>query len=150
MDSDKLIQRSERLERIAQLLDDAAAQIQLMKEQGVYLDRFSPGEGQNRAKVADELYTRRTRECLSLFMDGEEDAKFWTAVEFYAAYVEPALDGVRMGFVETLPRSRWIRQWAEGRRTQPRYNRGEPSPGSDVSRHEAVPPNTEYPVGFVI
>lgn len=103
--------------------------------------------------AAYSQYQLHCAQVLAKFVEGEEDAAFWTQVELYAGFLEPAeilhagkalvVAGSR---TYTLPRVLPLVDWAAGG-PQPRY--GLESTPPDTIRYSIVAPGSTAPPDMV-
>lgn len=137
--------------RIASQMKEASSLIQQTVEDGTYLENSYLNKPYPLLLRVKARYDAHTRIALELFSGDESNARVWSEVEFYAAFVEPAYaylrPEVQAGLRSpafTLPRYEILERWAQGQIEQPTFA-GDIHASGDTSRHDIVAPNTEWP-----
>ena len=131
---------------------EASQLVEALIRQGLYAENARATGPYSPMLEAAQKYRQLSVRILGLFEEGEEDAAFWTQVELYAGFLEPALraledaDGDLLHQVVT-PRADVLEAWAKGG-SAPRYAADLTGDG-DRTRHAVVPPMTEAPPDMV-
>jgi len=149
------LRQLDRRRAILDLLESANDNVVESVRRGLYQANFERRGGDADFHNALAEHKAISARALSLFEPGEESVAFWTQIELYSAFVEPALlllTGRPLSRetgepIYTCVRVDLLQSWVQGGEG-PKYAE-ELSSELDTFRHALVPPQTETPPDMV-